>query len=270
MQLRQILAVALVLCACGTDINNDNGGGQGGSSAGGGTSDLPCDVQSMLAAHCTSCHGSPPAGAPMPLVSYADLIAPGLGGVTIADRALARMTSTTSPMPPAPAARVSAAELATFQSWVTGGMPMGSCGADPLNAAPTCTSGSYWAFGNAESALMHPGAACVACHQSSFEAPRFTVAGTLYPTGHEPTDCNGTTAATIVITDANGTVVSLTPNTAGNFYSSAALAFPIHATVVVNGTERAMVGAQQSGDCNACHTQTGASMAPGRVAVPPP
>ena len=32
--------------------------------------------------------------------------------------------------------------------------------------------------------------------------------------------------------------------------------------------ERVMVAAQTSGDCNSCHTQTGANMAPGRITIP--
>lgn len=70
------------------------------------------------------------------------------------------------------------------------------------------------------------------------------------------------------ITDANGLVVSLAVNTAGNFYSSALLKFPVTAKVIANGMERVMVASQASGDCNTCHTQTGTSMAPGRIVLP--
>jgi len=116
---------------------------------------------------------------------------------------------------------------------------------------------------------MRPGDACISCHrQSGGEAPTFSIAGTVYPTGHEPAECNGTSAAQIVITDNNGQTITLTPNSAGNFSSRNAVAFPIHAKVVANGQERVMAGAQMSGDCNSCHTQNGASMAPGRVTLP--
>jgi mono/diheme cytochrome c family protein len=116
---------------------------------------------------------------------------------------------------------------------------------------------------------MHPGDACIACHgRSGGEAPRFNIAGTVYPTGHEPVDCNGTNQAQIVITDKNGQSITLTPNAAGNFFASSALAFPITAKVVAGGKERVMATPQTSGDCNACHTQDGAMMAPGRVTLP--
>ena len=40
---------------------------------------------------------------------------------------------------------------------------------------------------------------------------------------------------------------------------------------VVNaaGIERVMVSTLTAGDCNLCHTQNGASNAPGRVTLPP-
>jgi hypothetical protein len=45
--------------------------GSGGGEQGAG---LPCEIQALLATHCQSCHGSPPA-APMPLLTYEDLAA---------------------------------------------------------------------------------------------------------------------------------------------------------------------------------------------------
>jgi hypothetical protein len=146
---------------------------------------------------------------------------------------------------------------------------MGTCGSapDPLSAAPVCTSGTQWTAGNDGSSRMNPGQACISCH-SSGEGPRFAVAGTVYPTGHEPDLCNGTSAAQVIITDANGTTLTLTPNSAGNFSSSAALALPYHAEVVANGKTRAMSATQSSGDCNGCHTQNGANGAPGRITLP--
>jgi len=120
---------------------------------------------------------------------------------------------------------------------------------------------------------MNPGQACISCHSSSGgEGPRYVIAGTLYPTGHEPNNCNGTngnTGARVVVTGSNGTSVTLTPNSAGNFYSSTSLAGPYKAKVVDSaGKERVMVSAAPNGDCNTCHTQTGANSAPGRITLP--
>ncbi|HSN25152.1 MAG TPA: hypothetical protein VLT45_02670 [Kofleriaceae bacterium] len=268
----RIAAVFVALAACGTDIQPfgaDGGLGSGGPGVAG--AGMPCDIQAILAAHCTSCHGDPPNGAPMGLASYGDLVASSPYGGTIAQRAYVRMTSSTSPMPPGAPNSVPAADVATYKAWLDAGMPTGSCGAtgpDPLNAAPVCTSGRYYTGG--EGSTMRPGDACIACHaRSGGEAPTFSIAGTLYPTGHEPAECDGTSGpASIVITDARGTVLTLTPNSVGTFTSYASVTFPIKAKVVAGTKERAMAGAQTSGDCNACHTQNGTNMAPGRITMP--
>jgi hypothetical protein len=134
----------------------------------------------------------------------------------------------------------------------------------------TCPSGLQWAGGNRESGLMNPGAACIACHASG-EGPLFVLAGTVYSSANEADNCGGvSTGLTIVITDANGAVTNLTPNDMGNFYlERATVALPFNAKVVnAAGMERAMAAAQMSGDCNTCHTQTGAQGAPGRIMAP--
>jgi len=277
-------------------------GGRTGAGTGGApvtqSDGLPCDVRTLMMNRCWSCHGTVPSGgAPMSLVTYADLTAPGRSNpaMTAAQLSLSRMQNTAAPMPPAPAARATTAEIATMQSWSNMGFPMGSCGAtdggtdsgtkpdsgtdsgtkpdsgtvgDPLNASPICTSNKMWSGGNSGSSSMNPGLACINCHSSN-GAPRFTISGTVYPTGHEPDRCNGFSgAAQIVITGADGKSTTLTPNTAGNFYSTATIAKPFQAKVVYQGRERAMGGAQTSGDCNSCHTQSGTMSAPGRIVLP--
>jgi len=151
------------------------------------------------------------------------------------------------------------------------GGPDGGSVIDPLDAPPTCTSNRMWTQGSRGSSLMYPGQACIACHSTSRGAPALTLAGTVYPSGHEPDDCNGSSGvngAKVVITDANGKVTTLTPNSAGNFYSQVAVAAPYQAKVTLNGMERAMLADQMTGDCNSCHTQTGAEGAPGRITLP--
>src|SRR5581483_5115953 len=108
-------------------------GGRGGTSGAGGTpataaSGLPCDVQAMLAAKCSSCHGPVlVGGAPMHLLTYADLMAPSLSNPSqsFAQVSLTRMQNTALPMPPAPAARATAADIMTMQSWSATGYQMG-------------------------------------------------------------------------------------------------------------------------------------------------
>ena len=287
-------------CSSGSGGSGGSGGnggssqtGSGGSSGAGGSSQpgsdagvpggtLPCDVQTLLVSRCDSCHGATPSGgAPRSLVTYANLTStdPANTSMTEAQVALQRMQSTASPMPPSPAATATSAEIATLQNWINGGYPSGSCGgdagappSDPLNAASTCTSKVTWTKGTNGSSSMEPGQACISCHAKSGEAPTFVIAGTLYPTGHEPDNCNGVngnTGARVVVTGTNGTSVTLTPNSAGNFYSSTTLPPPYKAKVVdAAGVERVMSATASTGDCNSCHTQSGANSAPGRITMP--
>jgi hypothetical protein len=152
------------------------------------------------------------------------------------------------------------------------GLPM----VDPFAAAPICTSNRVWSSGNHGSASMNPGLACISCHARG-QGPRYALAGTLYPTAHEPDLCDGvsggTNGAEVVIVGGNGLSITLTPNAAGNFFFSGNVATPYQAKVVYMGRERAMVEPQTSGDCNNCHTQdgtmpSGTLKAPGRILLP--
>jgi len=278
--------VAAVMVACGVGSYSGQvttGPSSGGPPGAGGTpgtpTDLPCDVADVLTSSCLSCHGSPPAGgAPMSLTSLAQLLAasPTNAAVTTGQACVQRMASTTSPMPPLPAASVDTAKQAAFSAWVSSGMPAGSCGVDAgtpdpvFSGAPTCTSGAYWTGGTSGS--MRPGEACIACH-SQGEGPAFAIAGTAYPTGHEYNDCDGSAAqgAVVTVTDSTHVSRSFTVNSAGNFYGAASggwPVFPITATITLGGKTRAMSGAVPTGDCNTCHTLNGANGAPGRIALP--
>jgi cytochrome c553 len=272
------------------------GGSSSGTTMGTG---LPCDVAAVLQNHCWSCHGpTPTGGAPESLVTLADLSAPSKSNPSMsnAQLAVARMNDPVSPMPPKPAAMVPAAERATFETWVQAGLPAGDCnggtggstssssgsstsssGGDPYNTPPICTSMTYWMGGDSGSSQMHPGRACRSCHVVGGKATgkTFDVGGTVYPTAHEPDDCNGVslTGVQVIITDANGQDHPLDVNAAGNFYHQdffgfAAFALPIRAKVVYNGQERVMQSPQMSGDCNSCHTEDGTNNAPGRIMLP--
>jgi len=141
---------------------------------------------------------------------------------------------------------------------------------DPIAAAATCTSGMMWTKGNHGSAEMNPGLACIACH-STMRGPDLTIAGTLYPTGHEPDLCFGAAGAggaRVVITGADGQTITLTPTPSGNFHLGTSVMMPFTAKVTYMGRERAMTAAQTTGDCNGCHTQSGANGAPGRITLP--
>lgn len=246
---------------------------------------LPCDLKRLLRARCQSCHGAPPVGgALVSLLTYADLTAPSktLASVTVAARSLQRMNDGIVPMPPAPASHLTPAEIVPLQAWLAAGLPRatgcqdepGQPSSNPYDAAATCTSGSYWTANDTGAPWMMPGAPCIACHRQYFtRAPLFTVAGTVFPTAHEPDKCHGVTpatGATVVITDANGKELSPIPVASrGNFgMILSGLALPYRAKVVVGNRERVMLTPQTNGDCNACHTQAGSQGAQGRVIVP--
>jgi mono/diheme cytochrome c family protein len=258
-----------------------NSGGSGARVAGGAgvTSEFPCAVQQLLATKCQACHKLDPPGA---LLASADFRKPSKldPSKSVATVALERIQATTNlRMPPAPLETATAAEISAFSSWVQGGAMPSTCGnsvptaQSPYDTPVVCTSMKSWTGGNHNSPLMRPGGACISCHKNGGNGgPIFDVSGTIFPTPHEPNDCNGVASAAgaqVVITGANGTAHTLKVNDAGNFYLEAGnLAYPYQAKVVYQGRERVMVAAQKSGDCNDCHTQDGRQNAPGRIFLP--
>lgn len=280
-----VAAVCLAGCGndSGADLYPDGGSSQGdGGGAPAGAGGLPCEVKAILANHCQTCHGATPAnGAPFPLVGYQDLTRLSATGAPIAERVLARITSTDRPMPPSPGAPVPAEDIAAIEAWVKAGAPISAadCSATPpgpFDGPVVCTSGTRWRDGNEGSQHMHPGMACITCHQREDDdatarfkdPPQFRIAGTAYPTGHEPNDCNGAADATIEVIDASGEAMLLPTNAAGNFFTTRAVAFPIRVAVLAGGKRRAMVMSPPRGDCNSCHTQDGSNGAPGRITLP--
>ncbi len=95
-----------------------------------GVSDLPCEVQTILQQNCQSCHAATPQfGAPMPLVTHADLVA---GAKTEAGRKVyelvpERVASLSAPMPPTPNPRLDAIQVEALRAWVANGAPKGEC-----------------------------------------------------------------------------------------------------------------------------------------------
>lgn len=281
--MRLALLVALLsslVAGCGEDDDASGiarprvGFPDGGVALGPPSTDLPCEVAQLLATQCWTCHGAiPSAGAPMALVTAADLARPSAldPSASYAERSVVRMRAAMLPMPPA-GARAPDADIAALEAWITAGSAAGTCEVrGPYDTPTMCTSGRRWVFGNLESEDMRPGGECIACHTSMREGPRFSFAGTLYPSAHEPDDCVGSEVgeeAVIEITGADGDVIEMRPNRSGNFFSTSFVALPYTVRVLYMGRERVMATAQTSGDCNACHTVEGAMGAPGRVIVP--
>lgn len=271
-----LAGVAIVGCYTGADVDpnrppvaaRSSDGTEPASTTG---ADLPCDVAKLLSEKCASCHGATlSGGAPNRMLGYDDLAAPSASDpdTSVAKLSVARMKSAQRPMPPD--APLTDAEVEILARWIDAGMPKGTCSASGAADTPTvCTSGTRWTRGDRGSENMHPGVACIACHRKEGEGPLYAIAGTLYPTAHEPDDCNGTSSnAVIVITDATGKEIRLKATAAGNFFSRTRFTPPYTAKVIRDGKTRAMEKPQTDGDCNTCHTLEGTKEAPGRIFLP--
>lgn len=106
------------------------------------------------------------------------------------------------------------------------------------------------------------GLACLSCHTGAGLAPKWTLAGTLYASSSGGTAIPG---ATVTVVDAAGIEHKLITAANGNFYTNAALQFPVRVTASKCPDAKPMTGAPQSGDCNGCHSATAAQ---GRIHLP--
>jgi hypothetical protein len=146
--------LALVLFSCGdpqtlTPMIGPGPGDAGMLDAATPTpSGLPCNVDKILEAKCRNCHGSSPSfGAPMPMVTRADLLAARAGGTAL-DLAIARVKSDAKPMPPPPGARLTADEIAVLERWKSAGAPASTeaCTPPPVvdgGLDPKCTTDQF-------------------------------------------------------------------------------------------------------------------------------
>ena len=99
-----------------------------------------CDVQGVLNTHCSKCHGAVPQyGAPMSLLTYADLQAPSKTDATkkVFQRVSERIHDLQRPMPPASAQpALSADGRAKLDAWIAAGAAQGGAeGCAPITTA---------------------------------------------------------------------------------------------------------------------------------------
>lgn len=149
-------------------------------------------------------------------------------------------------------------------------------GGNPYDTPSRCTSNQRWLGGDMRSELMHPGRACIDCHTTGtglfnlLHGPSFTLAGTIFPSAHEPDECNGAAGSgvSVVVKGADGQQVTMTPNAVGNFHAATRVAMPYTVEVRYQGRVRAMSTPQMVGDCNSCHNERGSNGAPGRIVMP--
>jgi cytochrome c553 len=116
---------------------------------------------------------------------------------------------------------------------------------------------------------MLPGRICGNCHRAGGQAANFpwTVSGTIY--GSTSASCNTGGLAGVKVEIFEGASMNakltLTTNSAGSFYSSQAVTFPIRARVSKDGKTQEMFGQMATGNCASCHQNPGLSGAPGRI-----
>jgi hypothetical protein len=138
MSLRWILpalsvaAAAVLLPACSEDAKTPDTAQQGAGSS----KELPCDVAEYFQTRCLECHNTEPLyGAPMPLVTRDDLLAPAKTDPSkrVVDLVPIRLRDDADPMPEpgnsVPARpRATDAELAAIDAWIAAGTPARAAG----------------------------------------------------------------------------------------------------------------------------------------------
>lgn len=129
-----VFATPCVL-ACGPQPPPIGSAGAGGTGPGPGPgTNIPCDVDKILKTKCQTCHGSPlTAGAPMPLITYADTQAV-RNGQPVWRLMQTRVLNRTMP----PNTTLTPDEMTTMQNWFTANAPAGTqvCQGGPVD--PGC------------------------------------------------------------------------------------------------------------------------------------
>ncbi len=99
---------------------------------------------------------------------------------------------------------------------------------------------------------MNAGKACLSCHASG-QSPAITLGGTVYSSA---TGGSAVSGATVVIRQANNTVLNLVTGNTGNFYTTSTISYPVTISVSKCPDTATMPGTATSGDCNSCHTSS--------------
>lgn len=134
-----------------------------------------------------------------------------------------------------------------------------------------CGDGGGEGAGFETGPLMRPGEDCLFCHGDKTDypkAPRWSLAGTVFPTKSAAVD-EGVEGAVVVISTADGNELSrLTTNAAGNFYTSISLPEQYRVAVEYEGERIEMPCTPPTGGCAKCHDRPALGSAPGRIFVP--
>lgn len=125
-----VALAALALTACGDSAdpgqNDDPSVSERSEPVSGTSADTEwCQALAVFRTRCQGCHGAELAGgAPMPLVTYADMKTEGEdGGSALVDRISARIHDDKAPMPPTSQDPLTDKELAALDAWIDAGAP---------------------------------------------------------------------------------------------------------------------------------------------------
>jgi hypothetical protein len=121
--------------------------------------------------------------------------------------------------------------------------------ADDAGPAPGCIN----AVASTGSGEHNAGQDCLSCHGKVGGAPAWTLAGTLYSAASGGAAVSG---ATIEVIDANGKRLALRTYANGNFYTNAAVAFPVTVRASKCPSDQTMNEPLNVGSCNSCHNDT--------------
>jgi hypothetical protein len=110
--------------------------------------------------------------------------------------------------------------------------------------------------------LMTPGEDCHGCHGD------FTVSGTVFKSP-DALPQFGLGGASVLVDDAAGRSLSLTTNSAGNFYTREDLTFPLTVSVQLGENVRRMAPLVDQPGCNNCHDVPPIGSATGRIFITP-
>jgi hypothetical protein len=113
---------------------------------------------------------------------------------------------------------------------------------------------------------MYPGSDCMACHDAGGIGVEyddgevedlFTIAGTLFDDVDGIESLQG---ASVIVTGDDGQVVTMTTNSAGNFFTERSVRLPATTVVEHGGVIREMFSSFDAPGCNSCHACDGEAL----------
>ena len=144
-----------------------------------------------------------------------------------------------------------------------------TCSLDPVHEKAIVDLGPETP-GIAQGPLHRAGQPCLVCHDGTAARPALSAGGTIYRVRGDATPLPG---ASVALSDARGSTLTATTNTAGNFYVDAAAwqpVFPLTTSVSFEGVTATMstiIG--QDGSCAACHSDPPTRISAGPVFLVP-